>query len=285
LTIELDAYFERIAYTGPHTATLGTLRELVVRHAEAIPFENLDPFLRRPVHLDTASLEAKLVRGGRGGYCFEQNLLLKAVLERIGFNVRGLAARVRWNVAGDRITPRSHMLLLVEVEGAPFVADVGFGGLTLTAPLSLMPDIAQATPHEPFRLMRAGAEFSMEALVRGEWRPLYRFGLQEQFLPDYEVSSWYLCTHPRSHFITGLIAARTEPRLRYALRNDELAVHDLEGGTTRRRLRTAAEIMDVLSTTFRITLPDAPELESAIERLIVASETAPAPELARGETH
>ena len=117
--IDLDGYFQRIGHEGPRKPTLETLRALHVRHTEAIPFENLNPFLRRPVRLDPASLEQKLVRDGRGGYCFEQNLLFRDVLTALGYRVRGLAARVVWNAPEGAITARSHMLLLVEIDGRP----------------------------------------------------------------------------------------------------------------------------------------------------------------------
>src|SRR5689334_9048986 len=133
--IDLDAYFERIGYTGAGTPTLDTLRVILLRHTEAIAFENLDPLLRRRVRLDAASLERKLVRDGRGGYCFEHNLLLRHALEGIGFAVTGLAARVIWNAPEGALRPRTHMLLRVQVEGTPYLADVGFGGQTLTGPL------------------------------------------------------------------------------------------------------------------------------------------------------
>lgn len=187
--IGLDAYFHRIGYDGGREPTLETLRGIHAGHARNIPFENLDPLLRRPVRLDAASLEEKLVRGGRGGYCFEHNLLLSHALRACGFRVTGLAARVLWSYPRDAVTPRSHMLLRVEIDGEPYVADVGFGGLTLTAPLRLQADIEQETPHEPFRLASAGDGFVMEARVRNRWMPLYRFDLAEQFQPDYEVSS------------------------------------------------------------------------------------------------
>jgi N-hydroxyarylamine O-acetyltransferase len=83
--IDLDAYFRRIGYSGDRAPTLGTLRALLLRHTEAIPFENLNPLLRWPVRLDDASLEQKLVRDGRGGYCFEQNGLFLHVLRSLGF--------------------------------------------------------------------------------------------------------------------------------------------------------------------------------------------------------
>src|SRR6266581_4396740 len=87
--IDLDGYFRRISYTGERRATLDTLRAIHVRHPEAIAFENLNPLLKWPVRLDAPSLQQKLVRAGRGGYCFEQNLLLSHVLTGLGFKVAG----------------------------------------------------------------------------------------------------------------------------------------------------------------------------------------------------
>ena len=255
--LDLDAYFERIGYAGARTPTLETLRAIHLRHAQAIPFENLNPLLRWPVRLDAASLEQKLVRDRRGGYCFEQNLLLSHVLRALGFSVTGLAARVLWNVPDGVVTPRGHMLLLIDLDDDAYVVDVGFGGLTLTGPLRLEPDVEQATPHEPFRLRRAGDTFVMQALVNAEWKALYRFDLQEQLLPDYEVTNWYLSNHPHSHFVTGLVVARPDRDRRYVLRNREFAVHHLNGSTERRVLRTASELRATLEEVFRLTLPDA----------------------------
>lgn len=266
--ISLNAYFKRIGYEGDRTATLDTLRRLHELHPQALAFENLNPLLRIPVLLDTESLVQKLVQNKRGGYCFEQNLLFKAVLEALGFNVKGLAARILWNVPEGRITPRSHMLLLVEVEGNPYIADVGFGGLTLTAPLQLEPDTVQETPHEPFRLHQAGDQYIIKSKIRNEWKPLCRFGLEEVFLPDYEVSNWYLSNNPESHFVTGLIAARTEPGRRYALRNNKLSVHHLNGETDQTTLTSAAEIRKVLKDVFLLEPPEVDQLEIALEQLV-----------------
>ncbi len=267
--IDLDAYFRRIGYRGPRTPTLATLRAIHLLHPRAIPFENLDPFLGRPVLLDIAALERKLVREGRGGYCFEQNLLLEHVLEGLGFDVTGLAARVLWNTPEGAVTARGHMLLRVDLDGESYVADVGFGGLTLTAPLHLETGVEQATPHERCRLVVVGDAFVMQAAVRGEWKALYRFDLQEQLLPDYEVSSWYLSNHPKSHFVTGLVAARAGEDRRWALRGAELAVHHLDGRTERRVLAHAREMREVLEGPFGLALPDDPGLDAALERLIV----------------
>jgi N-hydroxyarylamine O-acetyltransferase len=266
-SIDLDGYFERIGYPGPRATSLDTLAAIHLHHPTAIPFENLDPLLRRPVRLDAASLEQKLVRGGRGGYCYEHNLLLSHALRQLGFEVRWLAARVLWNVPDGTVRPRSHMLLLIDLGDRRYVADVGFGGLTLTGPLRLQTDIVQQTPHEAFRLSADGEIYVMQAQVDGAWRSLYSFDLQEQLLTDYEAVSWYLCNNPTSHFVTGLVAARPDRGCRYALRGNEFAVHSLAGGTERRPVTGAGELRKLLQDTFHITLPPDPELDAALASL------------------
>jgi N-hydroxyarylamine O-acetyltransferase len=182
--------------------------------------------------------------------------------------VSGLAARVRWNVPDEVVTARGHMLLRVDLDGQTYLADVGFGGLTLTAPLALIPDLAQPTPHEPFRLTSDGDGYLMQAQIGQAWKSLYHFDLQEQYLPDYEVTSWYLSNNPNSHLVTGLIAARPDADRRYALRNNQLAIHHLNGDTERRVLTSVGEFQATLAEAFQISLPETPDLDPALRRLI-----------------
>ena len=259
---DLAAYFARIGYSGPATAQLETLCELHRLHPQAIPFENLNLLLQWPIRLDARSLQDKLVKQRRGGYCYEHNLLLKHVLERIGFRVTGLAARVLLNQPEDAVRARTHMLLQIDLEDAIWIADVGFGGMTLTAPLRLLEQVPQPTPHEPFRLTRMAGDYALQAEVRGAWRTLYRFDLQEQVLPDYELASWYLSNHPESRFVVNLIAARTEPQRRYALLNNELAIHELNHESVRRPLTSVAALRETLRETFRIDVPQSAELDA-----------------------
>ena len=267
-SFDLDAYFERIGYSGSRSAALDTLVALHAHHPAAIPFENLDPLLRRPVWLDQATLQQKLVRNGRGGYCYEQNLLFSAALGALGFTVTGLAARVLWNVPEHTVRPRSHMLMRVDVAGQAYIADVGFGGLTLTAPLRLALDIEQATPHEVFRLIQSGQDLVLQARIGEAWKTLYRFDQTQQLLPDYEMANWYTSTHPDSHFLRSLVAARAMAGARYALLNNELAVHHTNGVTDRRTLKSGSDIRAALTSTFGITLPDVGELDNTLQRLI-----------------
>jgi len=265
--IDLDAYFRRIGFSGPAAPDRATLDALHRLHPQAIAFENLDPLLGVPVRLDPAALASKLVRSARGGYCYEHNLLFMHVLKALGFSVRGLGARVLWVAAEDAVTARAHMLLCVDLDGSRHIADVGFGGTTPTSPLRLDAEGEQRTAHEPFKLVRSGDEFVLQAGMGEAWRSLYRFDLQEQFLPDYEMLNWYQCTSPDSYFTRNLMAARPVAGARYALRNAELSVHHLDGRSERRVLRTAGELRDTLSGTFGLTLANAAGLDALLTRL------------------
>jgi N-hydroxyarylamine O-acetyltransferase len=271
MAIDTGRYFARLGYRGSAAPTLATLKSLHALHAEKIPFENLSPFLGEPVKLDPASLQEKLLQRGRGGWCFEQNLLLSYALLDLGFDVTRLAARVRWNVPDGVATPRSHMLMRVKLPEGDYIADVGFGGLTLTAPLKLQAGIEQETPHEPHRLVASSGGYAVEAKVAGEWNTLYRFDLHEQQIADYEVSNWYLCNHPDSHFLKGIVAARAAPDRRHALRNTRYAIHFPGGETQKRFIGSVAEYRELLSGPFQIRLPDAPNLDAKLAKLIEAN--------------
>jgi N-hydroxyarylamine O-acetyltransferase len=264
---ELDAYLARIGYSGPRTPTFDTLEAVHALHPAAIPFENLNPLLGWPVSLDVDSLQAKLVAGGRGGWCFEHNTLFRHALETLGFSVTSLAARVLWNAPPDSpIGPRSHMLLLVDLGGSLYIADVGFGGNVLTAPLRLQPDIVQLTPHEPHRLLPLGNGFVLEASLGGEWKPFYRFTTEPQFPADYEVSNWYLCHHPSSFFRQMLMGARATADGRYALRNNTLAIHR-NNKTEKRTLTDAGALRSSLENDFALQLPESSELAAMLDRI------------------
>lgn len=273
--LDLDAYLARIGYSGARVPDEATLRALHRHHPEAIAFENLTVLAGRPVPLDRDSLQRKLVAEGRGGYCFEHNLLFAGALEALGFEVTGLAARVLWGTDDARqplpegeLRPRTHMLLIVRCGGATFLADVGFGGLTLTAPLAFEPGVEQATPHEPFRIVRHGEQFKLQARLGEEWRSLYQFDLVRQLQVDFEVLNHFVATHPSSHFRTTLIAARPAADRRYALLDNRLTVRLLGGGEERRELGSAEELRAVLAREFRIHVPRDAATEEALRRVV-----------------
>jgi N-hydroxyarylamine O-acetyltransferase len=264
---DLSAYFARIFYAGSREPTLATLRGIVGPHATSIPFENLDVLLGRPIRLDPGALLDKLVHRRRGGYCFEHNTLLLGVLEALGFAVEGLAARVIWGRPEGNVGARSHMLLRVALPEGDFLADVGFGRVTLTAPLRLEVGLEQATPHEPHRLIAADGEFELEAWVDDCWMKLYRFALIRQLPVDYEVSNWFTSTHPGVLFTNHLMAARPEPDRRFALLNRNFTIRHSAGQVERHALADAAELGEVLARYFRVEMPDRADLAGVWERI------------------
>jgi N-hydroxyarylamine O-acetyltransferase len=273
---DIDAYWARIGYSGPREATLTVVQTLVARHSAAIPFENLDVLLKRPIGLDLPSLYAKLVGKRRGGYCFEDNLLLLDVLRRVGFSAVGLAARVQWGRPAGTIGPRTHMLLRVDLAEGPYLADVGFGGPTPTAPLTLQAGNEQATSHGSFRLVAAGGEFELEARLGEAWASLYRFSPQEQLAVDYEVANWFTSTHPNSLFVNHLIAARLDPMVRYTMFNNKFTVRDRDGTTERRTLNDVSEFGGALARDFGIASIGADDI-AAIAAIAKAQAVHPNP--------
>jgi len=260
---DLRAYFERIGFSGDARPDGATLAALVAAHTATIPFENLNPFLGLPVALAPGALVEKLIQQRRGGYCYEQNGLFAHVLETIGFDFTPLAARVQWNVPDGAITGRTHKLLLVQLPDGPVLADVGFGGAVCTGVLDLVPDVAQTTPHERFRLIETDGHWQQQIQIQGEWRSTYRFDLTPQLPVDDELGNWWTSANPASHFTFTLIATRSPHGRRQALRNLEYTIH-VPGQESERRRLTPQQVCTVLEQDFGITVPDQ---DRVIERL------------------
>jgi N-hydroxyarylamine O-acetyltransferase len=270
---DLAHYCKRIGFDGTPRCDLRTLQALHHLHPLAIPFENLDSWLGRPVSLESAAVFDKLVTRRRGGYCFEQNLLFREVLEAIGFRVKGLAARVLWNMPAGAKPPRTHMLLLVTVDGRPYIADVGFGGLTMTAPLELAIGIEQRTPHETLRLQHDGEDHVLQAFVAGSWQPLYRFSLEAQMPSDYAMFNWHVSNHPQSRFVLRLMAGRAAAGMRHALLDGRYTRHYLDKPSEHASLSDAAELRQTLEQALGINLAGLPELDAKLRDLAASTST------------
>jgi N-hydroxyarylamine O-acetyltransferase len=274
-SLDLDAYFRRIGYDGPRQPTLAVLRELHALHPRAIPFENLDVLLGKGVEVDLASVQAKLVDGGRGGYCFEHNGLFSAALKALGFTVTDLAARVQWGRAEAAMGPRTHRLVLVQMEDGLYQADVGFGGNTQIAPLRFETGIEQDTGSGLFRFVAIGSDLQLQFLLPSGWAPVYQLERTPQAPIDYALSNWWVSTHPSSPFIDNLMAAWVGDDRRYALFNNALSVYRHDGGIEKRELG-AAELEALMHDTFGLTRPaDAPTLAALYAR-ICANPASPA---------
>jgi N-hydroxyarylamine O-acetyltransferase len=200
---DLESYLARIGLRGRPS-----LAQVHRAHSTSIPFENLDPHRGVPVSLELENLQRKLVAERRGGYCFEQNLLLKAALEALGAEVDLLLARVRYGAPPGVTRPRSHLVLRVLADGVSWHADVGFGLGTLLEPLPFGPGLAHEQSGWRFRVVEDGPELVLQSVEAGAWVDLYGFPAQPVPLIDVETINWWTSTHPRSPFVSGLVVSR-----------------------------------------------------------------------------
>ena len=227
---DLDAYLERIGLGGRPG-----LAEVHRAHSTSIPFENLDPHLGTPASLALEDLQQKLVAERRGGYCFEQNLLLGAALQALGAEVQMFLARVRYGAPPGVVRPRGHLLLQVREQGQSWHADVGFGLGTLFEPLPFGPGAEHEQMGWRYRIVQDEPELVLQSLLEGEWVDLYGFLPHPVPMIDVETVNWWISTHPRSPFVTGMmVSLQSEEGLRTAMSDwDGLALSERSpAGTT-----------------------------------------------------
>ncbi len=250
--LDLPAYFERIGFSGDRSPDRALLDKLHQAHANRIAFENLDILLGRPIQVDLASIQDKLVYQRRGGYCFEHNLLMAAVLKALGFTVRPLAARVR--LGSDQVRARTHMFLIVELDAQPLLVDVGFGAQGFQRPLPFAPGDIFRRFHWPYRVIPEDGAWVLQSQQDERWFDLYVFTLEPQHWIDYKVANHYVSTHPDSMFARDLIVQRPTPKARYSLHNFTYSI-DRGGSIETRTLEDQAELFGVLADTFDLHFP------------------------------
>ena len=258
--LDLEAYLRRIGLTATPAADLAGLKALHLAHATHIPFENLDIQMGLPIRLDLASLQAKLVARRRGGYCFEHNTLFNAVLQRLGFEVTTCEARVR--LGGSERLPRTHMALRVHLGGESWLADVGFGGEGLLAPLPL-----DGAPHiqylNTYRVISEGPRQLLQSFHHDGWEDLYIVEPEPVFPIDFEVGNHYTSSHPESRFLKTLTAQLPGPDVRCILRNHAYA--ELRGDKVEGRELRPEEVIPTLRDVFGIDVPEGARFR-ALER-------------------
>ena len=250
--LDVDAYFARIAYEGSRRPTADTLRDLHRAHIATIPFENFNIPLGRGISLQIEDLQEKMIHQQRGGYCFEHNLLFSALLERLGYRVERLAARV---ALGGRLQARSHMMLIVEADGEEWLADVGFGS-GLLEPLPFHDGSTMRQGDWTYGLGNDDGTWKLRSLTPDGWVDLYVFTREPHPWVDYVMMNHYTATHPDSPFVGQLVAIRATPTHRHVLRGGKFATVRPDG--TMDAWDVTEEILDVtLQRTFGISLnPD-----------------------------
>ncbi|HEY6641778.1 arylamine N-acetyltransferase family protein [Povalibacter sp.] len=257
--MNIDHYLHRIGFREACLPDLATLRALHRAHSEAVPFENLDVQLRRPVSLDLPAIYDKLVLQRRGGWCYEQNGLFGWALTQLGFDVVRLSAGVMREAMGD-IQLGGHLCLLVRLE-QPWLADVGFGG-SLAGPLLLH---AGSRLDAPYRI-------DLVEIEHGYWRFLEQahgepFSFDFRAVPADEALLASKCdwqqTNPASPFVQNLVVQRRRGDTHMGLRGRVLTRMNAGSGD-KTVLSSAEELVECLRVKFDLDVPEAASLWPAI---------------------
>ena len=188
----------------------------------AVPFENLDIHLDRPIRLDDGSLFSKIVERRRGGFCYEMNGLFAALLGALGFRVEKLSAGVT-REDGSFGPPFDHMALLVHLDRR-WLADVGFGD-SFREPLLLDDRADQMRDGIAYRIEENGESLTLRR--RGddeEWKDQYTFTLRPYEYADYEEMCRYHQTSAESPFTRRRVCTRATDDGRITLSDKRLIV-------------------------------------------------------------
>ena len=257
--MDLQAYLDRIRFNGEARADLATLRGVHRAYQYAVPFENLDVQLRRPLTTSVEAAYDKIVRRRRGGWCYEMNGVMGWALEQIGFEVMRMSAGVMRERVGD-VQLGNHLCLLVRLD-QPYLVDVGFGG-SLSEPTPLQ---TSAFEDHPYRV-------SLNRTTDGYWR-FTELALSEPFSFDFhaqpadEVLFSAKCnllqTDPASSFVQNLVVQRRTADTHYSLRGRVLTTLR---ATSRDKtlLNSPDELVALLRERFELEVPEAASLWSAI---------------------
>jgi N-hydroxyarylamine O-acetyltransferase len=249
----VTAYLARIGYTGPRTPSVETLRALHRAHLHAVPFENLDIHVGRPIRLDQEAFFHKIVGERRGGFCYELNGLFADLLSTLGFPVSLLSGRVT-RAAGGFGPEFDHLLLLVEAGGGRWIADVGFGRSS-HVPLSLDAPVEEEAEGAFYRVAGAGDAWWVESRrPGGEARPEYAFTLTPHPLAAFAGMCAFHQTSPDSHFTQNTVCSLPTARGRVTLRGRTLL--ETEGDARRETpLDGDDAVTAALAARFGVRLP------------------------------
>jgi N-hydroxyarylamine O-acetyltransferase len=251
----LRAYLDRIGLARPREADATSMTRLHLAHREAFLFENLSIQTGGSISLALADLERKFLDEGKGGYCFEHNTLFAAALREVGYDPVTLLGRVRRGPPES--WARTHMVLRVFINGAPWLADVGFGGPGLLEPIPLR-DGAESTQGGLRYSLRRDAHLWVLAMrdAGGASMDLYEFTDDPQTPRDVEVANHFTSTHPDSIFRKTLTIQRSRRAERTMLRNG--AVTEYRDGLLQEDAFERKDLHAVARRIFDIELPPGP---------------------------
>lgn len=268
---QIRDYLDRISYDGPTTANLETLRALHRAHILAVPYENLDVQLLRPLTPSRDAAWDKIVSRRRGGWCYEMNGVFGLALELLGFDVTRVAGGV--GRGGAPGMAGNHLVNLVRLDSGAWIADVGLAD----------------GPRDPFRLEAhsfdaAGFGFRVEDLGDGGWRlhnhafgaaPYFDFRPERADEALLETVCQAIQTNPESPKLLNALAMRHTPEGLLQLRGRVLRDIHADGIVSETLVNSATEWAETLRSRFDLDLPEAesiwPRVAARHEALFAAT--------------
>jgi N-hydroxyarylamine O-acetyltransferase len=242
-----------------------TLAQVMAAQSRSIPFENYDVVLGHTISMKPENVETKLVNNKRGGYCFEQNTLLKMALEAMGFEVMPVLCRVRWGKPDDSLEPNTgftHFALQVKTGEGTYLADVGFAGTNSMEPVNLdIGDTPQSLPEGQFRVApskHTGFRV-LELLVNEEWRPLYEWRPEAAPFVDQEACNWFSCTYPKARFTSQFFCCLIVGEERHHILNNEYVIrkgHGAQSSVTKEQISDKIRLLELVDQVFGVQLPE-----------------------------
>lgn len=224
----LPHYLNRIGYSGKTRPDLSTLIALMSAQLQSVPFENTEVQAGRIPSLIPEDITTKIVTNNRGGYCYEVNGLFAMALTAIGFE---------WYFAGARPMfypsrrPKTHLVVIVIIEGENYLCDTGFGGYGLREPIKIVDDEIAEQNSDRFRITLEDGEFVLSSWVNEVWAPQYGFALVPQEWIEFSLANYFNATHPDTIFTQKKLAVIQTPNGRKILVDDLLKV--IENGVVR----------------------------------------------------
>lgn len=257
-------YWERLGLTkpAPGAATLEFLDQMVFAHQSRIPFENISVHdYGQRVSLKIEDVFDKIIRGKRGGFCFELGALFGQLLKAAGYDTAPCISR---NVRGkDFLPPIMHRGELVDIDGQRHYCDVGYGGPMASCALPLI-DGAERTAHgQTFRMTKLEGPWwcvSYLSARTGEAAPVIHFIDCKQENVDFIPLALYCDSDPESVFVLERLTNRRTEDGSVSIRNNQFTQVTAQGRMTR-EIADDAEMREILAEHFGIELPAEPKLD------------------------
>ncbi|MBU1436408.1 MAG: arylamine N-acetyltransferase [Gammaproteobacteria bacterium] len=222
---KLDLYLQRIGYQGEIAANSATVKALMQQQLRRVPFENLDVQAGKVVSMVPEDIVSKIIgsdgKASRGGYCYEVNALFAMAMTALGLDYQFVFCRPMFY---PMRRPKTHMALIIKVEGEQWLCDLGFGSYGMRAPIALSQvNLPQPQDYDCFRLISPVAgEYVLQAQLDQAWVSQFGFDLYPADWIDFMPANYLNSTHPDTIFVQKYLVIQQHAEGRTVLVGDEL---------------------------------------------------------------